>query len=984
MVTTPTLHSTGTVTYYAESSNGTCSSLTRTAVTLTINAAPSATATSNSPICAGTTLNLIGGPAEMATYAWSGPNEFTSSMQSPMVSSDATSAMAGEYRLIVTNSFGCLDTATTTVVVKTIPTITDTTPANRCGPGTLTLGASASAGTINWYAASVGGASLGTGISFTTPSLSATTTYYVDATNEDCTTTERIAVVATVNPIPNIYLEVSQFNVCQGITSVTIYHGSEIESLNQYSITFDESALTQGFVNVGFRSFPEGPIQVIIPANALAGSYTGLLRVKNSITGCQNEGINITITIYPRPAAIATIANVTCKGSNDGSITVTPASGEGNYTYGLSPGNRTGGPQSEPYTFAGLSPDSYTWSMTNYHGCVVTGEATITEPTYALSATIVSSDVSCFGASDGTISIVSPRGGYGNYQYTINGGTTWLTTPNFTGLAPAVYVVEMRDATAPNCILALNAALSITQPPIPTAPIVGELVQPTCLIPTGSVTLSGLPEGNYILNPGSISGSTTSKTITGLAPGTYHYSYTTSLGCLSMTSIAVVILPQPATPLAPVVKSTTQPTCLLATGSVTFSGLPESGWTINPGAVSGTTAETTISGLVSGTYNYTLTNSLGCVSMPTADIVILPQPITPAAPLITVINQPSCELATGSVTLEGLPEGAWTINPGNLSGITSTTLISGLLPGAHRFTVANIFGCVSQPSASVTIDPYPIHLVTTPKAVTCNGGRDGAIDMVVTCGTAPYRYVWTGPNGFTATTEDLTGLSGGLYTVEVKDSKELIASTSVTVEESLAPINLSVATVPEIQTMSVDGTTLLGQTLGSVNLSIAGGSQPFTFTWTGPNSFAATTEDLTNLIGGTYQVIVTDQYGCPATIPAVVDLQVVLSEDQTCVLVIPNVFTPNGDGIHDFFEISCLYNYANAEVQIYNRNGNLVFKRDHYGNLDFWGTKEKAFWNGRSENSLNFMGSELPSGTYYYILKLGTGKVHTGYVFLGR
>ena len=971
------------------------------------NILPIATATSNSPICAGTTLNLTGGPSELTSYAWSGPNEFMSSMQSPIVSTDATSAMAGEYRLIVTNSFGCLDTATTTVVVKTVPTITETTPADRCGPGTLTLGAYASAGAINWYAASVGGESLGTGISFITPSLSVTTTYYVDATNEDCTTTERTAVVATVNPIPSIYLESNQFTVCKGTTSVDIYQGSgiespiqyaitQIESLgesaylgeigspNQYSITFSESALTQGFVNVEFTTFPEGPIQVIIPPDALAGSYDFVLIVKNSITGCQSEGLNLILTISPMPTATTSIVNVSCKGSSDGSITVTPTSGAGNYTYSLSPGSHLGGPQPEPYTFTGLAPNSYTWSMTNSQGCVVTGQESIIEPTLALNATLISNQISCKGAMDGTISIISPIGGYGSYEYTINGGTTWSTTSYFTALAPAVYVVQMRDATFPSCIFSLNEALIIAEPEIPEAPIVGEIIQPTCLIPTGSVTLSGLPEGSYVINPVSINGSTTSNTITELAVGTYNFSYTTNQGCLSKSSVDVVIRPQPDSPDVPVVKSIAQPTCLVASGSVTFSGLPQSGWTINPGGFSGTTAETTITGLETGTHNYTLTNSRGCVSMPSADVVILPQPFTPTAPMITVINQPSCEIATGTVTLEGLPEGAWTINPGNLTGSTTTTVVSGLLPGAHQFTVINSVGCLSALSTVVTIDAYPIHLELASTATTCNGSKDGTINLVVTCGTAPYSFAWTGPNGFTSTVQNLTGVSGGFYTVSVVDNTGLNASASVTVDESLAPIGLSVSTVAAIHTMSIDGTTILGQTPGSVDLLVVGGTQPYSFVWTGPNSFAATTEDLTDLVGGTYQVVVTDKYGCTATIIAVVDLQVVLSEDQTCVLVIPNVFTPNADGIHDYFEISCLYNYANAEVQIFNRNGNLVFKRDHYGNLDFWGSKEKAFWNGRSENSLNFMGSELPSGTYYYILKLGIGTVRTGFVFLGR
>ena len=82
------------------------------------------------------------------------------------------------------------------------PTITGTTPLSRCDAGTVTLGASASSGTINWYSSSTGGSSLQTGSSFTTPSINTTTTYYVDATNNNCTSSSRTAVVATVNTTP--------------------------------------------------------------------------------------------------------------------------------------------------------------------------------------------------------------------------------------------------------------------------------------------------------------------------------------------------------------------------------------------------------------------------------------------------------------------------------------------------------------------------------------------------------------------------------------------------------------------------------------------------------------------------------------------------------------------------------------------------------------------------------------------------------------
>ncbi|MBX9886313.1 MAG: hypothetical protein K2Y30_00075 [Flavobacteriaceae bacterium] len=115
-----------------------------------------------------------------------------------------TATMTGNrYRIKFTNEANfCGATATATVTVNPIPTITQTTNASSCGIGSVVLKATASAGTINWYAAATGGSSLGTGTSFTTPVLSTTNSYWVDATNTSCTTatrTQATAIISTGN-----------------------------------------------------------------------------------------------------------------------------------------------------------------------------------------------------------------------------------------------------------------------------------------------------------------------------------------------------------------------------------------------------------------------------------------------------------------------------------------------------------------------------------------------------------------------------------------------------------------------------------------------------------------------------------------------------------------------------------------------------------------------------------------------------------------
>jgi hypothetical protein len=200
--TTPVIST--TTTYYVAARNTTtgCVSATRTAVIATIYAIPTLTSSTGASICASgtTTLQATTAAGTINWYAAStgGASLGTgTSFTTPNINTTTT------YYTDVTNN-GCTSSPRTAVVatVNALPTLTSTTGASICGTGTATLQATAAAGTINWYAASTGGASLGTGTSYTTPSIATTTTYYVDVTNNGCTSTPRTAVVATVNSLP--------------------------------------------------------------------------------------------------------------------------------------------------------------------------------------------------------------------------------------------------------------------------------------------------------------------------------------------------------------------------------------------------------------------------------------------------------------------------------------------------------------------------------------------------------------------------------------------------------------------------------------------------------------------------------------------------------------------------------------------------------------------------------------------------------------
>jgi gliding motility-associated-like protein len=101
-----------------------------------------------------------------------------------------------------------------------------------------------------------------------------------------------------------------------------------------------------------------------------------------------------------------------------------------------------------------------------------------------------------------------------------------------------------------------------------------------------------------------------------------------------------------------------------------------------------------------------------------------------------------------------------------------------------------------------------------------------------------------------------------------------------------------------------------------------------------------------------------------------------------CTLIIPEGFSPNGDGVHDFFQIFCIEIYPEATLRIFDRAGIKLFQKHNYGNLNYWGSDESAWWWGNSEHKLRLGRGTLPAGTYLYVIELGNGEVRTGTVMI--
>ncbi len=156
-----------------------------------------------------------------------------------------------------------------------------------------------------------------------------------------------------------------------------------------------------------------------------------------------------------------------------------------------------------------------------------------------------------------------------------------------------------------------------------------------------------------------------------------------------------------------------------------------------------------------------------------------------------------------------------------------------------------------------------------------------------------------------------------------------------------------------------------GDDKGSVTAVVSGGTSPYTYSWSGPDSFFASTDTISNLVPGIYTLTVTDTNQCNS-----------VASSYTVTFQIYQGISPNGDGKNDYWRINGIEGYPNNKVRLFDRFNNLVFETHGYSN-------ETNHWYGQSNHGL--FGGELPEGTYFYSVDLGDGKgIKSGFVVLKR
>ncbi len=980
-------------------SNGTCTNSVTQLVT--VNPLPTATAGGPNSVCQSATPTALtlngasigGGTTSGAWSIISGGGNLSSTAQTANPET-ITYTPAANYsgpvilRLTSNNPNSCgIATSDRTITVNPLPTVAVITgTANVCVGSTTQLANATSFG--SWSSGSpviatvsaggVGGSGgLVTGVSAGTSLI----TYTVN--NGTCSNS--VTQLVTVNPFPTDTAG-GPNSVCQSATPVAItLSGASIGG----GATTGAWSIISGGGNLSSTAQTANPETITYTP---AANYSGpvILRLtSNNPNSCGIATSDRTITVNPLPT-VAPINGTTtvCVGSTTQLADVTGGGIWSSGSTNIALINASG-------VVTGVSPGTsvISYSVSNMNGCktIVTILVTVIAlPT--IPVTLVTQPTCSVATGTITVTVQNVSD-----MYSFDNGVSFQASNIKSGLVAGSYNVIIKSIGG--CSSAVSSATINALPTTPTTPIVGTVTQPTCSLATGSIVLSGLPSGSWKINPGAISGSTISTTISGLVAGTYNFTVTNSVGCNSAASTSVFINSQPNAPTIPVI-SVTQQTCSVATGTITVTVQNASdSYSFDNGVTY--QASNIKSGLVAGNYNVIIKSIGGCSSV-VSPATINALPTTPATPIVGTVTQPTCSLATGSIVLSGLPSGSWKINPGNITGSTTSSTISGLTAATYNFTVTNSTGCNSAASASVVINSQPttptipITSVTQPSCSVATG------TITVTVQNASDSYSFDNGVSFQASNIK-SGLVAGSYNVIIKSiggCSSGLKNTIVNVAPDCNNIDLKVvetvnATIaivgqpvvftivatnngPDNATGSLvtvklpDGYTLVS------NTSTIGTYDSTTGVWTIGSLNNGQSETLTIIatVNSSGNYVLTSIIQCNEVEVTLVN-NISSGEIVPTDLFIPDGYTPNGDGYNDKFVIKHAVS-VKIEIEIYNRWGNLV-----YQNIDY-----QNDWDGKGSG--NLLGKDLPGGTYYCgikVINISTGVLvgnHLKYITLRR
>ncbi len=594
--------------------------------------------------------------------------------------------------------------------------------------------------------------------------------------------------------------------------------------------------------------------------------------VTTNANGCSNS-IDVTLLDSDGITSTATTTNISCNGNKDGQISLSnPTGGTGSYTISWTGPN---GYSSTLQNINGLEAGIY--QVTISDGSLNTYiSAEIKQPD-ALKADVTKTNINCYGASTGAITLLVSGGtNTTTYSWTNDAGTYSATSKNISNLSVGVYSVDITDANG--CVL--TDSYTLTQPASAISAAL-TITNVSCNSGTNGQIALATSGGNspytysWTKTAGVGTFSSTLRDISNLTAGTYSVTITDNKGCTNISSASVT---QPLNAISITTASLTNVNCF--NGSNGAININTTGGTVTPTNYTylwsnGSTLED-LTNLSAGNYTVTVTDANACTASQGFSIT---QPAALASS--KTITAASCNgSSNGSINLT--PTGgtspysfAWT-KVGASSYSSTVEDPNSLASGTYNVTITDANACTATNNAIVT-EPAGINVSAALTNINCNGTATGAINLTVTGGNAPYTFAWSGG----ATTKDVSSLAAGTYTVTVTDNNSCSATASYTISQANA-LALSMTNTNLSCNAAEDG---------AISLTVTGGGAPYTYAWTktGTSSFSATTKNINNLSIGVYNAVVTDVNNCTATLassaitqPAVLAVAAAIDNNVNC------------------------------------------------------------------------------------------------------
>jgi gliding motility-associated-like protein len=923
---------------------------------------------------------------------------------------------AGVYTVNISDVNSCVITKTITVSQPDIVVVTTSITSNYNGQNISCFGLTDGSAIVN----AIGG---------TTPY----SYVWTDASAQSTSTLSNVGqgtysvTVTDVNGC-NITKDVTLVEPSQVNSIITITSSHNGKDISCFGLTDGSAAVEVGGGTPGYTySWTTASTNTLSNvSNIGAGTYTVTIKDKNNCT------ITNTVTLT-EPASVTATAvvtsnyngqNISCFGYTNGEATVSAIGGTTPYSYSWN-----SVPTQTNAIATGLAVGNYSVVVRDINNCLITTTVTLTQPTAIVSTETVISNfngrqVSCFAATDATITSVAING-TGPYTYTwTNTATTGTVLPN---VGAGVYTVNISDVNS--CVI--TKTITVSQPDIVVA-----TTSITSNYNGQNISCFGLTDGSAIVNVGGGTSpytytwtgvpTQTTAALSNVGQGIYSVTVTDVNGCNVITSIA---LTQPTRVDADLIsvsdyngfnvkcKGNTNAFIDISTNGGTTQTTYAYSW-------SNGQSSQDLNNIGAGSYTVMVSDINNCKD---SLVVNIDEP----NPLIVTLDSLS-DYNGFNISCNGLQDGATYISTtGGVinytytwSNNTSNEDLLNVGVGVYSVLVTDKNACTAALTATIT-QPTPITFTNNQVAPTCYGLSNGALDVTLSGGVTPYAYNWS--NG--GTNEDLKDVTAGTYTLSYQDINGCGQSVVFNISNP-DPIMIN---------KIVNNIKCYGDSIGSITLSPYGGTGAFTYTWSNGSS----TKDLTNIKSGQYIVTVTDNNSC-----SVIDTTIIYQPDlltvslyspisfsgynvssyqgtdgsidatvnggtipytylwsngsstedlnnlafgnyivtvidtngckasasiiltQPLVLEMPQGYSPNKDSKNDFFVVHGIEAYPNNVLTIYNRWGNIVYSKEGYLNE----------WEGLSNN-----GEKLPDATYFAILEVNSGEiVLKGFVELRR